>query len=125
MPARIKRDDVVVITAGKDKGQQGRVLKVLVDEDRVLVEGINKVTHHKKANPQNPSEGGRVVREAPIHMSNVMPWSEKDKKGVRVRFQEENGKLARFSAASGAKITASAPAVTDEKASKKKGDQKE
>ena len=125
MPARIRRDDVVVITAGKDKGKQGRVLKVLADEDRVLVEGINKVTKHRKANPQNPAEGGRVEREAPIHISNVMPWSDKDKKGVRVRFQDEQGKLVRVSAASGAKITAVAPAAAEKKADKKKGDEKE
>lgn len=101
MAARIKKDDIVVVTAGKDKGKRGRVLSIAADADFVLVEGVNMVTRHLRKNPQNPSEGGRKEQEAPIHISNVMPWSEKEQKGVRVRFQGEGKSKVRVSASSG------------------------
>ncbi|MCA9320417.1 MAG: 50S ribosomal protein L24 [Planctomycetes bacterium] len=126
MAARIRRDDVVVVIAGKDKGKRGRVMKVFLEKNRVMIEGVNRVVRHRKANPQNPSEGGRVTREAPIHLSNVMPWSDKDGKGVRVKVGDENGQKIRLSAASGQKIKAAAPpAASDDKPGKSQDGDKE
>lgn len=116
MAARIKKDDIVVVTAGKDKGKRARVVTIFDSSDRVIVEGVNMVTRHLRKDPQNPSEGGRKEMEAPIHISNVMPWSEKEGKGVRVRFQGEGKSKARVSTKTGDALEA-APAAptTDEK----------
>ncbi len=121
MAARIKKDDIVIVIAGKDKGRQGRVLQVMPEADRVVVQGVNIQVRHLKQNPQDPSQGGRKEREAPIHISNVMPWSDKDGKGVRVRAGEAKGKKVRVSAASGARIVAHAPAADAKPAKKKSG----
>lgn len=125
MATRIKVGDQVVVTAGKDKGKRGRVMRILKDEDRVLVEGVNTIVRHRRRNPQNPNEGGRSESEGPIHVSNVMPWSDKDGKGVRVRMGEEKGKKIRLST-SGAKIVASTAAQADaaEGGAKKKSTKK-
>ena len=71
---RIKKDDLVRVVSGKDRGKEGRVLKVLIDRDKVVVEGRNMVTKHLRPQTSavNP-DGGRVRMEAPIHVSNVMP----------------------------------------------------
>ena len=116
MAARIKKDDIVVITAGKDKGKRGRVIAIFEDHDQVMVEGVNKVTRHLPKNPQNPSEGGRKEQEASIHISNVMPWSDKEQKGVRVRFEGEGKNKVRVSTKTGEPIS-SAPvaAASDDK----------
>ena len=66
----IKRDDQVIVLAGSDKGRSGKVLKVLVDKERVLVDGINLVSKSTKPTAANP-QGGIVKQEAPIHISNV------------------------------------------------------
>ncbi len=68
---RILRDDMVMVIAGDDKGKTGRVLRVLREKSRVVVEGVNLVHRHIRRSQQNP-QGGRVRREAAIHMSNVM-----------------------------------------------------
>lgn len=107
---RIKVGDEVVISAGKDKGKRGRVLQILKAKDRVVVEGVNTITRHLKRNPRNPSEGGRQERSAPIHLSNVMPWSDKDGKGVRVRSEGEGRAKHRISSKSGATLTAAGKA---------------
>ena len=73
MGQRLKQDDRVVAIAGRDKGRQGRILKVFREENRVIVEGINVVRKHQKPTPQNP-EGGIIEKEMPIHESNVMLW---------------------------------------------------
>ena len=70
MVARIKKDDTVIVIAGKDKGRSGRVLKVLPKEDRVVVEGINLVKRHTAPNVTHPN-GGVISKEAPLHASNV------------------------------------------------------
>lgn len=91
---KIKTDDEVVVIAGRSKGQQGRVLKVL-ENDRLLVEGVNMVTKHQKPNPQKGEQGGRVSQEAPIHVSNVMLWNDDAGKGCRVGIQDVDGKKVR------------------------------
>ena len=70
--AKIKRNDQVLVIAGKDKGKRGRVLRVIVDKNRVLVEGVGMVKKHVKPNPQRNVAGGILQQEAPIHVSNVM-----------------------------------------------------
>ncbi len=69
---KIKRNDQVEVIAGKDKGKQGRVLRVLADKNRVLVEGVMMVKKHVKPNPQRNIKGGIAEQEATIHVSNVM-----------------------------------------------------
>ena len=68
--SHIRKDDTVYVLAGRDKGKTGKVLKVLVDEDRAIVEGINMVSRSTKPSAKNP-QGGIVKQEAPIHISNL------------------------------------------------------
>lgn len=86
MAARIKKDDLVIVVAGDHKGQRGKVLRVLPDKQRVLVEGVNMVYRHVRKSQRNP-QGGRVQKEAPIHISNVMPIDPKTDRPTRVRFE--------------------------------------
>ena len=67
----IRKNDNVVVTTGKDRGKRGRVLRVVPDKNRVVVEGVNIIKRHTKANPQRQIKGGLVEREAPLHASNV------------------------------------------------------
>ena len=98
--ARLRKDDEVVVIAGKDKGAKGKVLKVLVDRDRVIVEGVNKVKRHSKPTPK--SQGGILEKEMSIHVSNVMLLDSKTDKPTRVRNQIKDGKKVRVSVKSGA-----------------------
>jgi large subunit ribosomal protein L24 len=101
MASRVKKDDEVVVIAGKDKGQKGRVMRVLREVDRVLVEGVNKVKRHTKPTPKNP-QGGIIEREQPIHLSNVMPLDTKEDKPTRVKMgTDKDGKKVRQSVRSG------------------------
>ena len=88
MSARIRKDDLVEVIAGKDRGVRGRVLRILREVDRVIVEGVNQVTRHQRPTPASP-EGGLFRREAPIHVSNVMPVDTKADKRTRVRMGED------------------------------------
>jgi len=88
MAARIRKDDIVEVIAGDNKGAHGKVLRVLPDKNRVLVEGINMVYRHVRRSRQHP-QGGRIRKEAPIHISNVQPLDPKSGKGTRVRFKIE------------------------------------
>ena len=67
----IRKNDTVVVTTGKDRGKRGRVLKVVADKNRLVVEGVNFIKRHTKANPQRNIKGGIVEREASIDASNV------------------------------------------------------
>ncbi len=100
--ARLRKDDQVVVIAGKDKGQRGKVLKVLVERERVVVEGINKVKRHQKPTPK--SQGGIFEREMSIHVSNVMLIDGKTDKPTRVRSEIKDGKKVRVSVKSGTVI---------------------
>lgn len=79
---KIKRDDTVVITAGKNRGKVGRVLRVLPDAGRVVVEKVNLVKRHVK--PQGDRPGGVVEKEASLHISNVALWDASEGRRVRV-----------------------------------------
>ncbi|QAY70094.1 50S ribosomal protein L24 [Xylanimonas protaetiae] len=89
--AKIKKGDQVVVIAGRDKGKTGRVLEVLKDSDRVVVEGVQRVTKHVKAGQtaRGTRTGGIETVEAPIHVSNVMLVDPETKKGTRVGFRLE------------------------------------
>jgi len=101
---RLKVGDLVQVISGKDRGKQGRVTKLLLDENRVVVEGINTVTRHQRPTPRN-QEGGKITKEAPLHASNVMPVDPSTGKPTRVRISVgEDGKKTRI-AKSGAAIT--------------------
>jgi large subunit ribosomal protein L24 len=104
MAARIRVQDEVVVISGRDRGKRGRVLRILSKKGKVVVEGVNIVTRHLRRNPANPSAGGRVERPAPIPLAKVMPWSEADKAGSRVRFAGSGRTKHRVSAATGAVI---------------------
>jgi large subunit ribosomal protein L24 len=107
MARHIKRDDTVVVIAGKDahKGprSQGKVLRVLVDSDRVVVEGINRVWKHVKPSQRYP-QGGRIQKEAPIHISNVMPLDPTTGKPTRIRFEVRDGVKHRVAIKSGTSL---------------------
>ena len=93
---RIRTGDQVIVIAGKDKGRRGNVIRVL-DPDRVMVEGINKVKRHTKANPNRGIEGGIIEREAAIHISNVMLYNPGTRKGDRVGFRTlADGRKVRY-----------------------------
>ena len=96
MANKIRRDDEVVVLAGKDKGKQGKVLKVLIADNRVIVEGINLVKKHTKPNPQLGVAGGIVEKEASIHVSNVAIVNPVTGKADRVGFRFEDEKKVRF-----------------------------
>ena len=103
MKIHIKKGDIVKVIAGDSKGSQGKVLEVDVDNYRALVEGVNMVSKHTKANAKNPN-GGIVKKEAPIHISNLMVI---DAKGNATRIGRrigETGKLVRYSKKSGEEI---------------------
>ena len=89
--ANIKKDDLVQVLSGSDRGKQGKVLEVLVEQDRVIVEGINYVTKHIKVGQtqRGTKTGGVEQHEAPIHISNVALVDPKTKKPTRVGFKEE------------------------------------
>lgn len=93
---KIRKGDEVVVIAGKDKGRRGNVIRVLDDEDRVLVENINMAKKHVRPNPNTGVQGGIVEKEMPVHISNVMLWNSKAKKGDRVGIREEKGKTVRY-----------------------------
>lgn len=100
----IKKGDMVFINAGKDKGAKGRVLKVLVEQQRAIVEGQNMVSKHVKPNANNP-QGGIEKKEAPIHISNLNVIDPKSGEPTRIgRKLNEKGKLVRFAKKSGEEI---------------------
>lgn len=97
---KIKRDDVVVVTAGKNKGRTGRVLRVITKEQRVVVERVNLVKRQVK--PQGERPGGTIEKEAPIHISNVALWDAQESRAMRVGFRiASDGGKVRFNKKTG------------------------
>ena len=99
----IKKNDTVIVLAGKDKGKKGKVQKVLVDDQRVIVEGINMVSKSQKPSAQNP-QGGILKQEAPIHVSNVSLIDPKSGKATRVSIKHEGKNVVRIAKKSGEEI---------------------
>ena len=97
---RIKKDDIVKVIAGKDKGKTGKVLRTIHKKDLVVVEKVNVVTKHMK--PRGPQAPGGIEKmEAPIHVSNVMYFDSASGKATRVGYKFEDGKKVRFAKSSG------------------------
>jgi large subunit ribosomal protein L24 len=103
--ARIKRDDEVIVLAGKDKGKRGKVRKVL-DADRVVVSGVNMIKKHTRPNPQAGVQGGIIEREAPIQVSNVAIFNPETNRADRIGYRVDGGKKVRVFKSSGAEIDA-------------------
>src|SRR6218665_2258549 len=92
---KIKRDDEVIVVAGRDKGKRGKVVRVLAN-DRLIVSGINMIKKHQKPNPQLGVAGGIIEKEASIHVSNVAIYNAATKKADRIGFKVlENGDKVR------------------------------
>ena len=106
MSSKIRKGDNVVVLSGRDKGRRGAVLKVL-DGGQVIVEGINRVKKHPRANPQTNSPGGIIDKEMPVPVSKVALWNPAAKKGDRVGFKTlADGKKVRFFKSNGEMIDA-------------------
>ena len=100
---RLRKNDEVIVISGKNKGARGKVLKVIAETDRVIVEGVNRVKRHQKPTQKIP-QGGITEKELPIHASNVMPIDTKTNKPTRVRSgKDKDGNKIRV-AKSGATI---------------------
>ncbi len=100
---KIKKGDTVIVIAGREKGKEGKVVKVLRKEDKVIVEGLNIVKKHVKAG--RLSKTGQIVeKEMPIHISNVQLKDPKTGKPTRVRFEIKGDKKIRVAVKSGAEI---------------------
>ena len=100
----IKKGDTVYVNAGESKGKTGRVLKVLVEKQRAIVEGVNMVSKSTKPSAKNP-QGGIVEQEAPIHVSNLQLIDPKSGKPTRIgRRKNDEGKTVRYSKKSGEEI---------------------
>ena len=100
----IKKGDMVFVNAGDNKGQQGRVLEVLVKKNRAIVEGINMVSKHTKPNAK-AQQGGIVKKEAPVHISNLNLIDPASGKATRIgRKLNDKNQLVRFSKKSGEEI---------------------
>jgi len=96
----VKKGDKVQVISGKDKGKQGVVLAAFPKKNRVLVEGVNIVKKHAKPSQLNP-QGGIISKEAPIHVSNVMPLDPKSGVPTRVGYKIVDGKKVRYAKKSG------------------------
>jgi large subunit ribosomal protein L24 len=104
MAAKIRRDDEVIVLAGKDKGKRGKVLSVVAESGRVFVEGINLIKKHQKPVPQLNQAGGIVEKEASIDVSNVAIYNSETSKADRVGFKIEDGKKLRIFKSTGKTI---------------------
>jgi large subunit ribosomal protein L24 len=94
--SKIRKNDDVMVIAGKDKGKRGTVVRVLAD-DRIVVENVNMIKRHTKPNPNRGIAGGIVEKEAPIHVSNVMLFNSATKKPDRVGYRVlEDGRKVRY-----------------------------
>ena len=102
MPRHVRKGDVVIVTAGQSKGQQGRVLRVIPDRDQIVVEGVNLRKKHIRPSQSQP-QGGIIEKEMPIHISNASPAI--DGKPSRVRFEKRpDGSKVRIAVRGGAQI---------------------
>jgi len=102
---RIQRGDLVVVISGKNKGKQGRVKKVLLEDDKVIIEGINLIQRHTRPSPRN-QQGGIIEREAPLPACKVMPIDPTTNKPTRVKVKTDASGHKTRVAKSGAEIRA-------------------
>ena len=92
---KIKKDDKILVIAGEHKGAEGKVVKVIRDKNKAIIEGVNLIKKHAKPSAQNP-QGGIIEKEAPIHISNLSLITAEGE-ATRVGFREEDGNKVRFS----------------------------
>jgi len=104
MASKIRRDDEVIVIAGKDKGKTGKVLQVITGTERLIVEGINIIKKHQRPVPQLQQQGGIVEKEASINVSNVAILNPETGKADRVGFKFEDGKKVRVFKSNGKTI---------------------
>ena len=105
----IRKGDQVEVVSGKDKGKRGRVLRIMVDSQRAIVEGVGMIRRHVKANPQKGIKGGILEQEAPVHVSNLLPIDPESGTPTRVGYkflESESGKRrkVRIARKSGAEL---------------------
>lgn len=100
----IRKGDIVYVNAGDDKGKTGKVLRILVKEQRAIVEGVNLVSKSTKPSAKNP-QGGIVKQEAPIHISNLNVVDPKEQKPTRIGRKVVDGKNVRYAKKSGEVLT--------------------
>lgn len=94
---KIRKGDEVIVITGKDKGKRGVVLRVLKDEEKVIVENVNMAKRHTKGNPQQGSPGGIIEKEMPLNVSNVALWNPVTNKADKVGFRFlEDGRKVRY-----------------------------
>ncbi len=105
MKFKMKKGDLVEVIAGKDKGKQGKILQLITDKNRVLVEGANRVKRHTKPSQSNQA-GGIIEKEAAIHASNVMLVDPKTNKGGRVKIVVKGDKKGRVFKKTGSELKA-------------------
>jgi large subunit ribosomal protein L24 len=100
----IKKGDIVYVNSGESKGEQGRVLEVIKQKDRAIVEGVNLIHKHQKPNTEHP-QGGIIKKEGGVHISNLMLIDPKSGKPTRIgRKKNSEGKLVRYAKKSGEEI---------------------
>jgi len=92
---KIKSGDTVIVTAGDNKGSEGKVMKVIFEKNKAIVEGVNMVSKHEKPSAKNP-QGGIVKKEAALHISNLSLVDPKTGTATRVGYRMEDGKKVRF-----------------------------
>jgi large subunit ribosomal protein L24 len=103
--ARLRKNDTVIIIAGKDRGRQGKILKILPAKGRVIVERVNMIKRHTRPNPSKNIAGGISEKEAPIHISNVMLVDPDQNTRTRIgRRRDADGTPERFAKKSGAAL---------------------
>lgn len=102
---RLKKSDLVVVIAGKDRGRQGKILKIMPGKSRVIVERVNLIKRHVKPNPSKNIAGGISEKEAPVHISNVMLVDPDRNTGTRIgRRRDAEGNPERFAKKSGSAL---------------------
>lgn len=99
MAAKLKKGDTIIVLAGKDKGREGEITRVMPKDDKVIVGGINMIKRHTK--PSQMSNGGIISKEAPLHISNVALKDPKTGAPTRVGFKMDGEKKVRFAKKSG------------------------
>ena len=95
MGTRIRKNDIVQVISGKDKGSIGKVLKVIHKDDKVIVEDVNVRKKATRPDPASNQQGGMVEEPMPIHISKVLPYCNSCSKGIKVKFERDKGKVIR------------------------------
>ncbi|HCD28699.1 MAG TPA: 50S ribosomal protein L24 [Gammaproteobacteria bacterium] len=101
--SKLKKNDEVIVTSGRDKGRRGEIIRVMND-GRLMVAGVNMVKKHKRPNPNVGDQGGIIDQEAPIQASNVAIWNHESERADKIGLRIEDGKKTRFFKSNGKEI---------------------